>query len=60
MHNVTKYYGMLAAIHCEELTETATKTANMWNLSHSEPENHLFISFACVGRPSSIRWILIY
>lgn len=52
MHNVTKYDGMLAAIHCEELTETATKTANRWNLSHSAPENHLFISFAVVERPS--------
>jgi len=28
MHNVTKYHGMPTAIHCEELTETATKTAN--------------------------------
>ena len=45
MHNVTKYHGMLAAIHCEELTETATKTANNRTLSYSEPENHFFISF---------------
>jgi len=46
MHNVTKYYGMLAAIYREELTETATKTANMRNLSHSALENHLFIDDA--------------
>ena len=45
MHNVTKYYGMLAAIHCEELTETATKTANNRTLSHSEQENHFFYQF---------------
>jgi len=45
MHNVTKYDGMLAAKHCEELTETATKTANNRTLSYSEPENHFFISF---------------
>jgi len=46
MHNVTKYYGMLAAVHCEELTETATKTANIRNLSYSALENHLFIDDA--------------
>jgi len=45
MHNVTKYDGMLAAKHCEELTETATKTANNCTLSYSEPENHFFVSF---------------
>jgi hypothetical protein len=42
MHNVTKYYGMLAVIHCEELTETATKTANNITLAHSAPENQFF------------------
>ncbi len=52
MHNVTKYDGMLAAKHCEELTETATKTANNRTLSHSEQENHFFISFACAGTPN--------
>ncbi len=33
---------MPAAKHCEELTETATKTANNRTLSHSAPENHYF------------------
>jgi hypothetical protein len=52
MHNVTKYYGMLAAIHREELTETATKTANTQNLSHSVLENYLFIDDA--AHPKSL------
>ncbi len=43
MHNVTKYDGMLATIHCEELTETATRTANTRNLSYSALKNHLFL-----------------
>ncbi len=42
---LTKYHGTFAAIHCEELTETAPKTANVHNLSHSAPENHLFVLF---------------
>ncbi len=57
---LTKYHGTFAAIHCEELTETATKTANSRNLYHSVPENHLFILFwhiyADTGSDSAVNY----
>jgi len=40
---LTKYHGMFAVIHCDELTGTVIQNANICNLSHSAPENHFYI-----------------
>jgi len=42
MHIVDKKHGKPAATHCEELPETATKSANSATLYHFSGENQLF------------------